>query len=196
MNSRRADSMKVYIVATYTGTTLARMIKRLSDTQYSHISISLNENLNPMYAFGRLHPRTPIFAGLVEEHINEGLYAIKKDTVCRVCELEVTPEQYYMIKSNLENMWATRKSLSYDAGGLLWFAMNKPRKRGNRFVCSTFVSKTLEDSGIDLFGKPYYEVQPLDFTKTNKNLKVVYEGLLSEYNINTIALHNQLPYSI
>ena len=46
-----------------------------------HISLSLNEDLSPMYSFGRLNPKTPIFAGFVEENINEGLYEIKQNAL-------------------------------------------------------------------------------------------------------------------
>lgn len=171
----------VYIIATYTGTTLARVIRRLSNTPYSHISISLNKELKPMYAFGRIHPRTPIFAGLVEENINEGLYAIKQNTECRVYELKVTEQEYILINKNLFNKWENRKDLKYDARGLATLALNIYKPRENRYVCSNFVSHILEESGVHIFSKPYYEVQPIDFIYNSKNLVLTYEGLLSDY---------------
>lgn len=172
----------VYIVATYTGTVLARAIRRVSHTPYSHISISLNKDLKPMYAFGRIHPRTPLFAGLVEENINEGLYAIKKNTQCRVYKLNVSDKQYQLIEKNLFNKWENRKSLKYDAAGLALLAINRPKVRENKYVCSNFVSHILEESGVNIFSKPYYEVQPIDFIYNSKGLQLTYEGLLSEYN--------------
>ena len=173
----------IYIIATYTGTTLAKVIRKFSETPYSHISISLNRNLRPMYAFGRIHPRTPIFAGLVEENINEGLYAIKKDTLCRVYELKVTDLQYNLITKNLNLMWMKRKILKYDVKSLVRLAINKPKAYENRYVCSSFVSYILEDSGVAIFDKAYHEIQPIDFINNkNDNLTIIYEGLLSEYN--------------
>lgn len=172
----------VYIIATYTGTVLSKIIRKVSDTPYSHISISLNADLKPMYAFGRLHPRTPIFAGLVEENINEGLYSIKKETLCRVYELQVNDNEYNLISKNLDHMWSKRKSLKYDAKSLVRLAVNKPKPNENKYVCSSFVSRILEDSGVYLFNKPYYEIQPIDFIKNkNKKLCIVYEGLLCNY---------------
>lgn len=175
---------KVYIIATYTGTALARVIRKISHTPYSHISISLNEELKPMYAFGRLYPRTPIFAGLVEENINEGLYALKKNTECRVYELEVSEKEYALIKQNLYSKWNKRKSLKYDTRGLAMLALNKPRVRENKYVCSNFVSHVLEESGVKIFTKPYYEIQPIDFIYNSSGLNLTYEGLLSEYKPN------------
>lgn len=171
----------VYIVATYTGTTLARAIRRISHTPYSHISISLNKDLKPMYAFGRIYPHTPIFAGLVEENINEGLYAIKRNTECRVYELEVSEKEYILIEQNLYSKWEKRKSLKYDIKGLVMLAINRPRVRESKYVCSSFVSHILEESGVNIFTKPYYEVQPIDFIYNSTGLRITYEGLLSEY---------------
>lgn len=177
----------VYIVATYTGTALARVIRRVSDTPYSHISISLNKTLRPMYAFGRIHPRTPLFAGLVEENINEGLYAIKKDTLCRVYELRVSDLQYDLISENLNSMWLRRDLLKYDVKSLVRLAINKPKAYENRYVCSSFVSRILEDSGVLLFDKAYHEVQPIDFINNKNNkLTVIYEGLLSSYSNSSV----------
>ena len=81
---------KIYIVTTFTGTLLSCLIRNISKTPYAHVSIALNEYLRPMYSFGRLNPKTPIFAGFVEENINEGLYAIRTNTMCRVYSLMVT----------------------------------------------------------------------------------------------------------
>lgn len=172
----------VYIIATYTGTALARAIRRISNTPYSHISISLNKDLKPMYAFGRIHPRTPIFAGLVKENINEGLYAIKKNTECRVYKLDVSEKEYNLIEKNLFNKWENRKSLKYDAVGLAMLALNRPKARENKYVCSNFVSHVLEESGVTIFSKPYYEIQPIDFIYNSEGLQLTYEGLLSEYS--------------
>ena len=62
---------KIYIVTTFTGTLLSCLIRNISKTPYAHVSIALNEYLRPMYSFGRLNPKTPIFAGFVEENIND-----------------------------------------------------------------------------------------------------------------------------
>ena len=56
---------KIYIVTTYTGTVLSYLIRKISKTPYAHVSLALNEDLRPMYSFGRLNPKTPIFSGFV-----------------------------------------------------------------------------------------------------------------------------------
>ena len=60
---------KLYIVLTYTGTVISKMIKGYTKDEFCHSSIALDLELNEMYSFGRKYTFTPIFAGFVHEHI-------------------------------------------------------------------------------------------------------------------------------
>lgn len=177
---------EVYIVTTYTGTLLSSVIRRLSDVPYAHISLSLEPTLSPMYAMGRVYPRTPIIAGLVQENISQGLYALKPKTECRVYSLIVTDKEYAKLKYNINNSWKQRKSYKYDVKALVRLKINRPKPiKENRYVCSNFVANMLESSDIRIFEKPSYMIQPKDFLN-NDRLTLVYEGLLSNYSINTV----------
>ena len=178
----------IYIVTTYTGTLLSGLIKRISKTPYAHVSIALNSNLKPMYSFGRLNPKTPIFAGFVEENINEGLYAIRENTMCRVYSLNVTNYQYEMLEKNIIKVSNNRKQYYYDIKGLVYLSMNKSRKKDNKYVCSNFVADMLEKSDISILNKPSHEVKPNDFYNL-EDFTLEYEGLLSDY-----PMRDQLTY--
>ncbi len=171
---------KIYVVTTYTGTVLSYLIKNISKTPYAHVSIALNKYLNPMYSFGRLNPKTPIFAGFVEENINEGLYAIRTNTMCRVYSLEVTETQYYNLYENIMNVSKNRKQYDYDVKALVYLSLNKPREKSYKYVCSHFVADMLKRSGINVFDKESYEVRPNDFYNLDC-FTLEYEGLLSKY---------------
>jgi len=171
---------KIYIVTTFTGTLLSCLIKNISKTPYAHVSIALNESLKPMYSFGRLNPKTPIFAGFVEENINEGLYAIRTNTMCRVYSLMVTEKQYEKLKNNIDNVSINRKQYVYDVKALVYLSVNKPRKKDYKYVCSHFVADMLQRSEIKIFDKEPHYVRPNDFYDLS-NLELEYEGLLSNY---------------
>ncbi|HEL3623782.1 TPA: hypothetical protein UMQ49_003796, partial [Clostridioides difficile] len=111
---------KVYIVTTYTGTILSYLIRNISKKLYTHVSISLNENLKPMYSFGRLNSRNPFIGGFVEENINQGLYAIRKNTVCRVYSLEVDNLQYENLYKNIKLISDYREDYYYDTMALIY----------------------------------------------------------------------------
>lgn len=174
---------KVYIVTTYTGTTLSYLIKNISKTPYAHVSIALNEELMPMYSFGRLNPKTPIFAGFVEERINEGLYAIRRNTRCRVYSLYVTNEQYNDLNRNILEVSKNRNKYDYDVLALIYLSRNKAREAKYKYVCSHFVASMLEKSDIQLFDKEACAIKPNDFFD-HEQLELEYEGLLNEYYLN------------
>ncbi|MEG0051158.1 MAG: hypothetical protein RR712_03185 [Terrisporobacter sp.] len=171
---------KIYIVTTYTGTLLSYLIKKVSKSPYAHISLSLNEDLSPMYSFGRLNPKTPIFAGFVEENINEGLYEIKKNAMCRVYSLEVRYEEYEKLTKNIMKVNNNRNNYNYDVKALVYLTFNKSRESEHKYVCSHFVADMLYKSDIKIVDKLPYLTKPEDFYN-NENLTLEYEGLLCNY---------------
>ena len=44
-----SKTKKIYIVLTYTGTILSRIIKLYTKAEYCHVSLSLDKKLNKMY---------------------------------------------------------------------------------------------------------------------------------------------------
>lgn len=171
---------KIYIVTTYTGTVLSYLIRKVNKTPYAHVSIALDEELSPMYSFGRLNPKTPIFAGFVEENIDEGLYAIRKNTMCRVYSLEVTDAQYNDIYINIMYVSKNRKKYDYDVMALIYLPLNRPRHAEYKYVCSHFVADMIAKSEIELFDEPSCSIRP-NYFYNNDQLVLEYEGLLSKY---------------
>ncbi len=176
---------KIYIVTTYTGTVLSFLIRKISKSPYAHISLALNEDLSPMYSFGRLNPKTPIFAGFVEENINQGLYEKKQNALCRVYSMEVSYSSYEKLVKNIMKVNHNRKKYNYDVKGLVYLSFNKAREKEYRYVCSHFVADMLYKSDINIFNKIPALVKPEDFYN-NENLKLEYEGLLCKYTRDNI----------
>ena len=172
---------KIYIVSTYTGTVLAHLIRTITRKPYSHISLSLDDSLDTMYAFGRINPKNPLIAGFVEEGIDKGLYEIKKNTICRVYSLDITDDKYDKLKSNISKVKSIKSLYNYDLLSLIAIPLGINRCPELGYVCSTFAADMLQKSGIELLNKPFNFVQPNDFYNL-KGLTLEYEGLLREYN--------------
>lgn len=175
---------KIYIITTFTGTFLSRIITRAKQIPYAHVSVALNKELKPMFSFGRLHPKTPIFAGFVEENINEGLYKNRPNTMCRVYSINVTEAQYEKLQRNIKFFSLNRKNYKYDAKGLVYLYLKKERTSSNKYVCSNFVAEMLYRSDIKILDKEPHLVQPDDFFDL-KNSTLEYEGLLCDYSTNS-----------
>ena len=85
---------KIYIVLTYTGTWLAKIVKFYTKKEYSHVSISLDENLDEMYSFGRLNPYIPFIGGFVQESPKYGTFKRFSKTKSVIYSLDVSDDTY------------------------------------------------------------------------------------------------------
>lgn len=179
---------KIYIVLTHTGTTLSKLVKYYTKYEFSHISIALDEKLNKMYSFGRLNPYNPFWAGFVHEYIDKGTFKRFKNTKTIVYSLEITDEQYKSIESLIEKMIEHRKKYKFNILGLFAVSIHKKVRMKNSFYCAEFVKYVVEEAGVEMELPEI--IKPQDF-RNQKNLNVVYKGLLRNYNRREIQCPNQ-----
>lgn len=170
---------KVYIILTYSGTILSKIIRLRTGQKYSHSSIALDEDLEKMYSFGRLHPSNPFFAGFVEEGVNKGTFKRFKNTVAEVYSIEVTDEQYEKITNTIEDVKNNRKKYKYNINGLIFAIINKRYNHEYCFYCAEFVKYILENAGIDVSDFSYV-VKPMDFRRLSGK-SLMYTGYLRKY---------------
>lgn len=171
---------KIYIMLTFTGTTLSRAIKIYTRNDYSHTSIALDPELSEMYSFGRKRPRNPFIGGFVKEKINDGVYKRFYNTECIVYSIDVTLEQYEKVKEIIREFEKEQHKYKYNLLGVLAVVFKMPLERKYYYFCSQFVSEVLEKSGIFSFDGEFTMIKPSDIQKLDR-LKVVYRGLLREY---------------
>ena len=96
----------IYILLTDTGTWFSRMIKFYTKAPYNHASISLDENLDELYSFGRKVYFNPLSAGFIKEGVNHGVFLYKKNTKCILYRLTVSEEQYLRLFKEFINLVA------------------------------------------------------------------------------------------
>lgn len=170
--------MRIYIVLTYTGTALAKLIKGYTKAEFSHVSISLDEELNKMYSFGRLTPYNPFVAGMLHEKINEGTFKRFRKTKTSVYSLNITMEQYKKVEEMVTEMYKNKEKYNFNFSGLFAAGFNKKITKPNTFYCAEFVKYLLDYANINL-NLPDI-VKPEDF-KSIEKLKLIYKGKLRKY---------------
>lgn len=176
---------KIYIILTYTGTFLSKIIKFYTKNEFSHVSIALDQSLNKMYSFGRLNPYNPFYGGFVHEGINFGTFKRFSRTKAKVYSLEIEDEQYEKLKDTIYYIKKIRKQYTFNLLGLFAVGFKIKIKSDKSFYCAEFVKYALDKAKIktelpDL-------VKPEDF-KQIKNLKLEYNGLLKFYKIDNLLL--------
>lgn len=169
---------KIYIVLTYTGTILSKLIKIYTRKEYSHVSIALDEDLQHMYSFGRLNAYNPFFGGFVHERVDKGTYRRFKKTKTRIYSLQVLDENYEEIVNVIKDIKNNRREYHYNIIGLICVAIHLKFKREKSFYCAEFVKYVLEKSNIN--NELPDLIKPEDFNNI-KGLDIVYSGILREY---------------
>ena len=168
---------KIYIVLTYTGTILAKIVKVYTRREFSHVSIALDEDLTEMYSFGRLNPYNPFLGGFVQEGVGKGTFKRFKKTKARVYSLQVNDDQYDKVVQVIRDIQDNKLDYNFNILGLIGVILHYKVERERYFYCAEFVKYVLEESNICTLPDI---VKPEDFKEID-NLNVVYTGQLREY---------------
>jgi len=171
----------LYIVLTRVNTVISRLIRMFKKDEFTHAAISLDKKLEYMYSFGRKYTRNPFIGRFVKEDINSGAYKFGKILYGAIIEIEVTKEQYDLVKAHLDYFIANSKLYKYNYRGLLYNLLNRAAYHEHRFLCSEFVYHIVKESGIIDYGKPRNLVRPQDLLNINGN--IIFRGNLREYSV-------------
>ena len=173
---------KVYIVLTYTGTLLSRLVRGYTGEEYSHVSIALDGELNHMYSFGRLNPYNPFIGGFVQESTEYGTFKRFHKTRTKIYSLDVDEEKYNQIKKVIKEIKLDKTNYRFNVLGLVGVMINLKVKREKCFYCAEFVKYVLDNSGIDI--ELPEVIKPTDFQKI-QGLQEVYSGVLKNYKLSS-----------
>lgn len=171
---------KIYIVLTYTGTVLAKVVKLYTKKEYSHVSISLDKELNNMYSFGRLNPYNPFWGGFVQESPKYGTFKRFKNTKSKIYSLDIDEEQYEVIKDLINRINTDKKNYKFNVMGLVAVMLNIHLKRDKCFYCAEFVKYIFDNTNLNLDLPDV--IKPDDFQRIS-GVNLIYTGFLREYNI-------------
>ena len=188
---------KVYIVLTHTKTILSRLIKEFTKCEFSHVSISLDVDLNKMYSFGRLNAYNPFFAGFVHEYINKGTFKRFYKTKTKVYSLNVTDEEYVKIENTINQIKAEKEKYKFNIIGLVAAGVHKKIGNDHSFYCAEFVKYVLENAGIKT-NLP--EIVKPEHFESLEDINEIYYGLLKKYrapkdSLKDLIRENLLNYS-
>lgn len=171
---------KIYIVLTYTGTILSKIVRAYTKREYGHSSISLNKELTRMYSFGRYNPYIAFWGGYIKEDIHTGTFKRFKDTKAAIYSLEVTDEQYAIIEQEIERTNKVKEQYKFNILGLCAVLINKKVKRKNKFYCSEYIKYLLDKAKITTETPEI--TTPSDLQKI-PNLNLIYEGKLRDFDV-------------
>ena len=129
---------KVTILLTKYGDPFSKFIKLMSRCEYTHASISLDEEEDLFYSFN--------LKGFVEERWKNkrSKYLLSGR---RYIHLYVTEEVFNKLKTEIEAFKNRKQELSYSAVGTVLSLFRIPSFFKKRYFCSRFVAEILHSSG-------------------------------------------------
>lgn len=170
---------KIYIILTHSGSILSKTIKVIKRYEYTHVSISLDKELNQMYSFGRIHPYNAFIGGFVQESPNYGTFKRFSKTKSKILCIDITEKQYNKIKKLIKHFNRKRKNYKFNFIGLCSIAFHIKITQKNGFYCAEFIKYIFDKSKIKT-NLPEL-VTPEDFLNL-PNITNIYNGYLKNYN--------------
>lgn len=171
---------RIYLILTYSGTILSRIIKIYTRDEFAHVSISLDEELNQMYSFGRLNPYNPFIGSFVHEGINIGTFKRFRKTQTAVYSIMISDEQYKKIKETIKLIRECPIAYKFNIIGLFGAGFNIRIHMRHSFYCAEFVKYLLEKARVK--NNLPEIIKPEDFKKLD-NIRLEYKGSLCEYSV-------------
>lgn len=170
---------KLYFALVDTPGIMAGMIRQVIGLNYVHVAVSLDAGLSQAYSFNRRHPAIPYFSGFVREDASKILRKFPRARY-RIISIPCTGEQKRQIGQYLAECYQQRMHYHYSIIGLPFILLHKPFYVKNRYTCSSFAARLLEDHQLVRFNKHFSLVTPRDFYEL-AGTQTEYEGLLGDY---------------
>lgn len=170
----------VYIVLSMSGTKFSHFLKFFLKSEFTHVSMSFDDNIGTMYSFGRKKYYMPWIAGYTEEHPYTGIFN-KFNSDCEVLKLSLSDTEYSRLRETIKDTAEHADEYGYNFPGLIYTYFHRPHKLSKHFTCTQFVANSLCASGVKLpEGKDASLVLPADYYSI-ENVESIYKGKIRDY---------------
>lgn len=167
----------VYIVLLSSKTNFGKIIKKVTDSIWTHGAVSFDTKMNIIYSYDR------------EGFTYDSFDKYGKDAKVSIYTVFLNRKDYIKIKTRLDYFIANKKHTKYGIGNLLNVIVGKVKKHDLNLICTEFVDKLFKYVGIDITHKSSNLVTPEDVSKSaksNKKVYLVYEGYIGSYDRNKV----------
>ena len=167
----------VYIVLLSSKSAFGKVIKKVTDSIWTHGAVSFDTKMNRIYSYDR------------EGFTYDNLEKYGKDSKISVHTIFLNKKDYIKMKTRLDYFIANKKKTHYGFDNVLNVVSGKVKNHDLNLICTEFVDKLFKFVGIDLTHKSSNLVTPEDMNKSmkrNKKIYTVYDGYTGNYNQNVV----------
>lgn len=173
----------VFVLLTYTNSTMAKAIKLVTKQPYSHAGISLDSSLSQIFTYGR--KTADDICRFTNENIFNGLLGENRDKIQYA--LYVTffdNRQFQILQQHIENIKNDIKQHKYSYKGLLNFIRGKETHDDGMF-CSQFVASVIKAGDPRRLKRDVSLYSPTDLREVH-GMHFVTRGILGNYDKNKV----------
>ncbi|MCH5317061.1 MAG: hypothetical protein J1E05_03725 [Eubacterium sp.] len=163
---------KIYVLLTSFPDAGSKMVGFMTRSIFTHASIGLEEDMNTYYSF--------VWKGFIVEKITKYLRPDRKPYPCELYELEVTPQEYEVVKMILFDFVEKKHTYSFARVELIFGLMRMPIIRRNKYYCSQFIADVLKKSKILKSKRNSARFFPKDFGKL-PGMTMIFKGDILGY---------------
>ncbi|MBQ8687370.1 MAG: hypothetical protein IJ512_02325 [Ruminococcus sp.] len=167
----------IYVLLTRSTTILSRIVHLITADTYTHVSISFETSLQPMYSSSRKNGKTLFPAGPCTEDFFSGYLKEHPDIPCALYRLQVSDEAYLAAKEEVCRIISNAERYHFNILGLIFCRLNISLRRKSHFFCSQFVSEILHRSRALKLPKEPVLMRPGDYMELPE-LHCLYRGTL------------------
>lgn len=172
----------VYIMLMHSGTALANAIKTVTQSHFSHSSVSFDSSMHKMYSFGRKADMNPFIGGFKREDIRAPFFQ-ERDIPYALYVVPCTKSEVDLMRKRLDYFEKNKTKFKYDFTGLFKNYFGIADNPEYKWFCSRFVADIINSGRPS--SDPYVIepsiMKPEDFQNTNFAIYVT-GGMLSTYD--------------
>lgn len=144
----RKNKYPVFIILTSGDSKVSSIIRKGSGSRYSHASIAFNEELNPIYSFGRNDEEKFSSTGFIQTNPYSSLWSTKQasEIPYAIYVTFVDKNSYDKMQNRLKDFTQNPNKFKYNWIGLLRIFFGLPSKHAEKWFCSAFVAEILGNS--------------------------------------------------
>ena len=170
---------RVYVMLTKSKTVVATAIRKITKAEFSHVSLALDDNMDRMYSFARLHEKNPFIGRFIPEYLDKGILKKYDYIDCLVFMKEVTDAEYDDIQAYVDSLINSEKVWKFNIIGLFTCGFDIAYARKNRLYCSQFVGNALSYVHDIKMPRNPMSMQPNLFRLVD-SLRLVYSGPIKD----------------
>ena len=168
----------VYIIFSSTPFKLGKLIRKVTNYKFNHVSVCIDAEETTVYSFARHFKDFPFYGGFVKEssaryiHNDECAYV-------KLCAIPVTDDQHVKLKRFVAEMEKHPDKYIYNHFSAVGSLFHKKVKIKNAYTCVEFVTTLLNECDVmpEIDIRKYYPMKDLE---KSLNQYVVYEGSFKE----------------